>query len=100
MFKKKYHSHVWKPSFLFISLALFHLAFLNASSEFDFPVLYKGRYRSAEAYARLWLYDKYHAQTLKAVDFVAFHSNSSSPLTLLWSLDRVGYTHYQSAPLF
>jgi ABC-type transport system involved in cytochrome c biogenesis permease subunit len=73
---------------------------LSASPEQEFPVLYKGRFRSAEAYARLWLYDIYHAPTLKSTDLTAFQTSTSSALSFLWSLDRVGYRAYQTAPLF
>jgi ABC-type transport system involved in cytochrome c biogenesis permease subunit len=88
--------------FLFsaIILMLVNFTFLTAQPEQEFPVLYKGRYRPAEAYARLWLYDVYHASTFKQADLAAFHTTSSSPLTFLLSLNALGYAEYQTAPLF
>jgi ABC-type transport system involved in cytochrome c biogenesis permease subunit len=78
----------------------FSFALLNAQPEQDFPVLYKGRYRPAEAYARLWLNEIYHSQTLKHKDWPAFHTTSSSPLNLLWSFNTRGHLPYDHAPLF
>ena len=73
---------------------------LYANQELEFAVLYKGRYRPAEAYARLWLYEFYHAQTIKKRDLEAFHMPTSSPLTLLWSVEFLGNSSLQTAPLF
>jgi ABC-type transport system involved in cytochrome c biogenesis permease subunit len=64
-------------------LFLFHP--LYASPEKEFPVLYKGRYRPAEAYARLWLYDLYHDFTLKERDLAPFQTDTSTALNILWS---------------
>ncbi len=89
----------WLTFLLPLLLSLFFYS-LYANSEQEFPVLYKGRYRPAEAYARLWLYDFYHAPTLKRTDLLAFQADTSSPLPLLWSLDILGHIPYQSAPLF
>jgi ABC-type transport system involved in cytochrome c biogenesis permease subunit len=83
-----------------IFLIGFSFALLNAQPEQDFPVLYKGRYRPAEAYARLWLNEIYHSQTLKHKDWPAFHTTSSSPLNLLWSFNTRGHLPYEHAPLF
>ncbi len=66
----------------------------------EFPVLYKGRFRPADAYARQWLYDIYHAPTIKKKDLSAFHTSSSSALNLLWSLDALGHQPYLHSPLF
>lgn len=60
----------------------------------------KGRFRPAEAYARLWLYDFYHASTLKKEDLTRFHAHSSSSLDFLWSLNFLGSNAYAQSPLF
>lgn len=84
----------------FLSLSLPLLSSIYTFEGQEFPVLYKGRYRPAEAYARLWLYEFYHASVLKKEDFKDFKTKTSSPLSFLWSLDSLGYIHYQNAPLF
>jgi ABC-type transport system involved in cytochrome c biogenesis permease subunit len=90
-----------RPFILLCSLLIgFFFISLNASPEEEFPVLYKGRYRPAEAYARLWLYEMYHSPTLKQADLAAFHTTSTSPFILLWSFDLLGGLAYQNAPLF
>lgn len=73
---------------------------LNANATDEFPVLFQGRYRPADAYARLWLYDLYHAQTLKKEHLAAFHAASPSPILFLWSLEFEGSTPFQESPLF
>ncbi len=91
----------WRLLHFIFLLCFFHLFHsLEASPQQEFPILYKGRYRPAEAYARLWLYDMYHAQTLKSSDLALFHTTSSSPLSLLWFLNFKGYLPFQTAPLF
>lgn len=76
------------------------LPFLHADPSQEFPVLYQGRYRPAEAYGRLWLYEISHRQTLSKQDFEQFHSTNASPLPFLWSLEFNGNTAYQNVPLF
>lgn len=66
---------------------------LAADPTQEFPVLYKGRYRPAEGYARLWLYDISHRQTLKI-------GKDPSALGFLWSLEFSGSSPYENAPLF
>ena len=85
-----------------LTIIFFHLFAVpvEASPEREFPVLYKGRFRPAEAYARLWLYEFYHSPSLKEADLPLFDADSSSPLSLLWSLNFFGYLPYQKAPLF
>lgn len=86
----------WLP--LFFCLFASHI--LYSIEEQEFPVLYKGRFRPVEAYTRLWLYERYHAPTLKKNDFATFKATTSSSLSLLWSLDFLGHLPYQNAPLF
>lgn len=88
---------------LFLALTLFSwlpTPEMCANSNGDFPVLYQGRFRPAEAYARFWLYERYHAPNLKTQDLTAFHTTSSSALSFLWSIEFQGHLPYQSAPLF
>lgn len=63
---------------------------LTASPEQDFPVLYQGRYRPAEAYALAWLYETYHASPLRKEDVKALRSLTAAPLSFLWSLNVLG----------
>jgi ABC-type transport system involved in cytochrome c biogenesis permease subunit len=88
-------------SILFLStcLCIFFNHSLTAEQE-DFPVLFKGRFRPADSYARLWLYDLYHAQSIQNKDLPLFNVNSSSALPWLLKLDLMGSSSFQNAPLF
>lgn len=79
-------------------LPLFTLHCHNPEKEF--AVLYNGRFRPSEAYARLWLSDLYHKQSLKKSDLPLFDTNDPSALELLLNLQVFGYTPWKSAPLF
>lgn len=85
---------------LFLLLFALFSQTVQADEKEEFPVLYQARYRPAEAYARLWLYHVYHAPTLKKEDLSSFKTSSSSPLTLLWSLEMLGSTPYHHSPIF
>ncbi len=88
-------------SVLWIFIYLTTICFnLNGSVEEDFPVLYKGRFRPADAYARLWLYETYHSQTIRKEDLASFKANSSSALEWLWQLNSLGHLPFASTPLF
>lgn len=87
-------------SCLLLILCLFVSQILYGIDAQEFPVLYKGRFRPAEAYARLWLYERYHSPTLKKTDLTAFKTTTRSPLPLLWSLNFFGHLPYQESPLF
>ncbi len=76
-----------------IALFCLIISLCSASSETDFPVLYKGRFRPAEAYARLWLYDLHHAQSIKGKD-------SGNALDFLWKLHFSGHEQFDAIPLF
>lgn len=80
--------------------ACLFLFFNQPSEAADFPVLYKGRFRPAEAYARLWLNDVYHSQSLKSQHLSAFNLSSSDALDFLWELHFLGPTRFQNMPLF
>jgi len=66
----------------------------------DFPVLFKGRFQPADAYARTWFYEFYHAPTIESEDLLSFHTTHSSALEWLESLHFQGHFAYQAAPLF
>lgn len=84
-----------------LCLLLFFLPVALCSSPVDeFAVLYKGRFRPAEAYARLWLYENYHAQSLKKRDLPLFDATNNSALELLLNLHVFGYKSQETAPLF
>ncbi|MFI5343280.1 MAG: cytochrome c biogenesis protein [Chlamydiales bacterium] len=101
----------WNLLFLFLPLTLF------ASPIEEFAVLYKGRFRPAEAYARLWLYENYHAQSLRTKDLQLFdqpnrpalftfagrikvNKADRSALDFLLHLHVFGYKSFETAPLF
>ena len=88
-----------KTLYLFL-IFLFGWLTLHAGPGEDFPVLYKGRYRPAEAYARLWFYEYAHRQTIKKEDLERFHTADTSPLAFLWSLEFSGNAPYDNSPLF
>lgn len=79
---------------------LFGSLMLHADPSEEFPVLYKGRYRPAEAYARLWFYEYAHRQTIKKEDLERFHTSDTSPLAFMWSLEFSGSAPDENAPLF
>lgn len=79
--------------FLMITLQL-------GAQEADVPTAYKGRFRSLEAYARLWLNDLYHHQALKKEHLPQFHTTSTAALDLLWDLHFRGHAPWDEAPLF
>jgi ABC-type transport system involved in cytochrome c biogenesis permease subunit len=73
---------------------------IDASPLASLPAAYKGRFRPADSYARLWLYDIYHRQSLAQADLKAFHTSSRSALDLLWQLHFLGPEPWEKAPLF
>lgn len=89
----------WSVFFTF-TLLLCVVLHCNAQSGEEFPVLYKGRLRSKEAYARLWLQEVAHRQTLKRDDLELFRTHETSPLAFLWSLEFSGSSPFLKAPLF
>ncbi len=64
------------------------------------PAAYKGRFRPLESYARLWLYDFYHHETIKPAHRDLFHSTDGSALDLLWKMHFLGHAPWDEAPLF
>lgn len=66
----------------------------------DIPVSYKGRFRPMEAYARLWLYDLYHRETIKKSQLLEFKSTNGSALEFLWKLNFFGSKPLLNSPLF
>lgn len=71
----------FSSSILFISACLgifFNLSLMGKQE--DFPVLYKGRFRPADSYARVWLYDQKE-------DRPQFDAKSQSSLQWLLKLD-------------
>lgn len=85
---------------LFLSLGLPVKADVNASPLASLPAAYKGRFRPADTYARLWLYDMSHRQSLSATEAEAFLTPSRSALDLMWQLHFLGKTAWEEAPLF
>lgn len=64
------------------------------------PVAFKGRIRPLEAYARLWLFELYHAEQIKADDAKVFHLQSISPIELIWKLHFLGHQPWDDSPIF
>lgn len=84
---------------IFILASLFSFS-THADETQEFPVLYQGRYRPADAYARLWLYEIYHSPAINKKDFQTFNTDSPSALNFLWSLNFSGSSSYKQTPLF
>jgi ABC-type transport system involved in cytochrome c biogenesis permease subunit len=82
------------------TLSLFLTLFSFSHAEEWTPVAYQGRFRPAEAYARLWLYDLYHSQSLKKSHLEAFNTSENSALDLMWSLHIKGASPFEASPLF
>jgi len=83
----------------FFSLLVILLPMLAfGSAEKEFPLLFKGRYRPSEAYARLWLFELYHSETLKSKDLTTFKADSA--LDLIFKLNVLGHQPWSHAPLF
>ncbi|MFI0434238.1 MAG: cytochrome c biogenesis protein [Parachlamydiaceae bacterium] len=95
-----YYKGLNSSFFCFIFLfSLFSSPYIK-SEEYDVPVLYKGRYRSLEAYTHLWLYEHYHASALKNGDLTSFYTTSKSASQFLWSLEILGHAPFKESPLF
>lgn len=89
------------PIFILFFLFLTNFLHANQSSEsLEFPVLAQGRFRPAEAYARLWLYEFYHAPAIKKGDLSSFKLQNPSALHFLWKLNFLGSSAFLDAPLF
>ncbi len=79
-----------RNKYIFYLLFLLFPFIVLSNSDQEFPVLFKGRFRPAEAYARLWLYDIHHAQRLK----------TDSALDFMLKLDTLGHQEWDQTPLF
>ena len=88
---------IFKQYILYVFLILSPFL-LTANAEEEFPVLFKGRYRPAEAYARLWLFDIYHSETIKVKDLSAFQATSA--LDFIFKLNMLGHHPWDNTPLF
>lgn len=75
-----------------------YLFFPFIHAEQEFPVLYKGRFRPIEAYAKLWLYEFYHSETIQTKDIPAFQTDSTVDFVL--KLEVLGHTPWNQTPLF
>lgn len=84
-------------SFLFIQTTASATPF--AATE-NLPASFQGRFRSLDSSSRLWLYDNYHAQQLKADDLQAFNTDSRSALDLAWRFHFLGHTPFNESPFF
>lgn len=75
-------------------------SFSYALSKEEMPVSYKGRFRPADAYAKLWLYELYHAQELKKGALESKGLFPDSSLDFLWHLHFLGSSDSEETPLF
>lgn len=80
--------------------SLFLFIPLIGSETHSLPISYQGRIRPAEAYARLWLYDFYHSQSVKKEHWEAFNQHSPSALALIWQIHFLGHEPFIHTPLF
>lgn len=84
-----------------IILSILFLAFgLEAAPADEAPVSYQGRIRPAEAYARLWLEELYHAPALKRADWPSFDVSSGLALDLVWKIHLLGHQPFDQSLLF
>lgn len=85
-------------------LFVFSLHVVQAASPFDhsknLPIAYEGRFRSLDSAARLWLYDTYHKQQLKAEDLASFDTDNVSAIDLLWRIHFLGHAPWDHSPFF
>jgi ABC-type transport system involved in cytochrome c biogenesis permease subunit len=90
-------------AFYFLT-AVFSIPSSHAASSLEptknLPVAYQGRFRSAEAASRLWLYEFYHQQLLKRSDLSEFLTDNRDPLQLLWKVHFHGHFSWDAAPFF
>ncbi len=86
-------------SLLFLAILFFPFSLRSSPLE-EIPLSYKGRFRPAEAYARLWLDEIYHSQALKCSHRPLFQSETGSALDFLWLLQVWGHQPFKSSPLF
>lgn len=64
------------------------------------PVLYQGRFRPIDTYARLWLQERYQREAIRKQDLSAFSLERGEALSFLWALHLKGGKAFQEAPLF
>ena len=65
------------------------------------PLLLRAVFRPMDAYARLWLYDIHHRQTINNSDISFFpYLDSDHALDLLWMMDFLGHKKWDDSPLF
>ncbi len=87
-------------AFLLICLLAFFALAATEDLSREIPVVFKGRFRPLESYARLWLYDFYHRESIKESDFQLFHKANGSASDFLWNLHFHGHKQWDDAPLF
>lgn len=87
-------------SCLFILCTLIMSLGLEAAPANEVPVSFQGRIRPAEAYARLWLEELYHAPAIKRADWSSFDVSSGSALDLVWRVHLLGHQAFDQSPLF
>lgn len=97
MMAKKLNRASMRIRFFFLAILLF-CSQIAAADETFFPVAYKGRYRPFDVYAKLWLHDFYHAQTIKAKDRPKFGVSDTEDL--LWKMTYSGHQSFDQAPFF
>lgn len=88
---------VYNAFFSFIGLCVLYSSYSYSQVE-DIPVLYQGRFRPLEAYARLWLYDLYHSQHIQLQDQERFDQSTDSASDWLWRLHLTGFSLFQDSP--
>lgn len=73
---------------------------LSVDASLEIPVAFQGRFRPAEAYSRLWLYNFYHNEKILSAHQKLFHSENGSANDFIWEMHFKGHTPWDSAPLF
>ncbi len=85
-------------NFFLFSLFSFFLPFLLVGQTENYPVLFKGRYRPATVYAKLWLFDFSHDDHFRLKEEKKFMPNSA--LDFLLQLSVMGHEPWKNSPLF
>lgn len=95
---------MWIYFFIFLLCLCFND--LDGNSDYSFkelenvPVIYKGRIRPMDAYARLWLYEIYHKQYLLPAHQNSLKNSQGSALEFIWNISQKGHEAWDNLPLF
>lgn len=90
-------SHLFFPTIFFCMLLQ---QALSATDILQIPVAYQGRFHPLDVYAKLWINELYHHQSIKSIHRKAFDSINGSATDLLLKMNFLGHQPWDNAPLF